>query len=249
MYKSIYAHYTERIQQTKADLSAIKKKIYSLGTIRLLVFFGTIAAAYLFRGLGTTTIFITIVTGLILFLIFLVQYNKAQKKKQYLETSIQCDKNEIKGLDYDFSAFDGAPERIDSGHFYSLDLDIFGNQSLFQSINRTCTNYGKKVLINWFEKPLNQSSEIEKRQEAIKELSQKADFIHHFQVLGLINPGKDSDYAEIEKFAKSQDYISSRKLWKTLNIIVPSIWILCILLVSISILPSDRKSTRLNSSH
>jgi len=238
MYKSIYAHYTERIQQTKADLSAIKKKIYSLGTIRLLVFFGTIAAAYLFRGLGTTTIFITIVTGLILFLIFLVQYNKAQKKKQYLETSIQCDKNEIKGLDYDFSAFDGAPERIDSGHFYSLDLDIFGNQSLFQSINRTCTNYGKKVLINWFEKPLNQSSEIEKRQEAIKELSQKADFIHHFQVLGLINPGKNSDYAEIEKFAKSQDYISSRKLWKTLNIIVPSIWILCILLVSISILPS-----------
>jgi len=238
MYKSIYAHYTERIQQTKADLSAIKKKIYSLGTIRLLVFFGTIAAAYLFRELGTTTIFITIVTGLILFLIFLVQYNKAQKKKQYLETSIQCDKNEIKGLDYDFSAFDGAPERIDSGHFYSLDLDIFGNQSLFQSINRTCTNYGKKVLINWFEKPLNQSSEIEKRQEAIKELSQKADFIHHFQVLGLINPGKDSDYAEIEKFAKSQDYISSRKLWKTLNIIVPSIWILCILLVSISILPS-----------
>jgi hypothetical protein len=234
--QTIHSYYEKRIQETKTNLSSTKKKIYSLGTIRLLIFLGAIAGAYFLREWGTGIILLTLLTGFVFFLIVLVQYNKFQKRKQYLETSIVCDENELKALNYDFSAFDGAPEKMNSDHFFSLDLDIFGNHSLFQSINRTCTNYGKKTLVQWFEQSLRQSNEIQIRQESVKELSKKPDFIHHFQVLGLINRGKESDYQEIKDFVEKPDFISSQKTWKVISVAIPIVWIVLIVLVSLSLL-------------
>ena len=37
-------------------------------------------------------------------------------------------------------------EYIDPGHLYTFDLDIFGEHSLFQYINRTSTPVGKEHL-------------------------------------------------------------------------------------------------------
>ncbi|MCC8146181.1 MAG: hypothetical protein LIO93_07035 [Bacteroidales bacterium] len=144
MYESIYSHYKKRLKQTEDNLSSTKKKIYLTGTVRLIIFIATIVLAFVFKSSGAIATISILITGLILFLLLLIQYNKFQKRKYYSETSLQCDQNELKALEYDFSAFDGAHEKINSNHFFSLDLDLFGKHSLFQSINRTCTNYGKK---------------------------------------------------------------------------------------------------------
>lgn len=239
MYESIYSHYNQRREQNKANLSLVKKKLYSIGTIRLLIFVGTIILAIIFRSYGVTVILPVILLGLIVFLFLVVQYDKFYRKKEYLETSIACDENELKALNYDFSSFDGASEKVDSSHFFSLDLDIFGVRSLFQSLNRTCTNYGRKLLIEWFEIPLSNGNRIKERQEAIKELSKKSSFIHHFIVTGLTHPGEDSDYKEIEDFAHKPNFISPRKLWKTLSIIVPFCWLVLISLVAMAVIPGQ----------
>lgn len=236
MYKSIYSHYQKSIENSQSQLSFVKKKLYTIGTIRLILFIATILLAYFLRTYGGGVVIATLLIGLIVFFVLVVQYNKYHKKKDYLETSIACNENELKALDYDFSAFDGAPEKINANHNFSLDLDIFGKNSLFQAINRTCTNFGKKVLIEWFEKPLRDSQAIENRQEAIRELSKKPSFTHHFQVIGLTHPGKDSDYSEIKEFIESPDFITSRKLWKFLYILIPLLWIISIILVSTSVI-------------
>ncbi|GHS98686.1 hypothetical protein FACS189421_07710 [Bacteroidia bacterium] len=237
MYEFLFNYYKERVNKSGNALSLTKKKIYSIGTIRLLVVLGTILAAWLLRSSGTGIICLIIFIGIFIFLALLLQYNRFQKKKDYLETSIRCDENELKGFKSDFSAFDGASEKVDPGHFYSLDLDIFGNHSLFQSINRTCTNQGKNNLIEWFEKPLRESSAIEMRQEAIGELSKKPDFIHHFQVLGLINPGKNTDYQEIKDFVRHPDFIFRKKVWKMLSWVIPVLWLIGIVLLILSVIP------------
>ena len=238
MYNSVYQHYKERLQKDQAALSETKKKLYSLGTIRLLVFVGTIVAAYFLRSFGAGMVTPILLFGIILFLYLLIQYNKQQKKKHYLETSISCCESELKGLDYDFSSFDGAKEKVDASHSFGLDLDIFGNNSLFQSINRTCTNYGKKVLVRWFEKPLQDPQPITNRQEAVKELKEKTAFLHHFRVLGLISPGKESDYKEINDFVNSPDCIASRKMWKTIGILTPCLWVTLIVLSAMNLFPA-----------
>lgn len=70
-------------------------------------------------------------------------------------------------LNYDTSSFEDGAEFIDPAHLYSYDLDVFGPHSLFQYINRTCTQLGKSLLANWLGTHLVNKKEIESRQEAI----------------------------------------------------------------------------------
>jgi len=162
-----------------------------------------------------------------------------QEKKTYLELSITCDENELKAIDYDFSAFDGAPEKANSAHPFSLDLDIFGNHSLFQSINRTCMAYGKQVLINRFENPFQSTEKIKSAQESIAELNQNPDFIHHFQVTGLSCPSKDSDLEEIASFIAEPSVIRSKNLWKNLRYVFLLLWIVAAGLAITGMIPSS----------
>lgn len=237
MYEKIEHHYNERIQKTEISLKETRRKLYTTGTLRLIVFLATILLAFFLWNSGTIIVSLIIITGLVLFLMLLLAFNKLQKQKNYLSTSLGCDKNELKALNYDFSPFDGATENIDSSHSFGLDLDIFGKDSVFQSINRTCTTYGKRILIDWFEKPLTQASLIQERQKVIRELSQKNSFFHHFRITGLINEGGKNDFEEIKEFAESEEIIPHKKLWKTLGIIFPCIWIIVIVLTVLYDLP------------
>jgi hypothetical protein len=225
-YESICQFYRERLQKTGDELSSLKKNIHFIGTLRLLVFVVFAGMIFLFRSYGTAPILFVALSGVMLFSALLFQHNQYRKRKHYLETSISCDENELKGLNCDFSAFDGAPEKIDTSHSFALDLDIFGANSLFQSINRTCTCYGKKILSQWFENPLTDKGLLLSRQEAVKELSRKDSFIHHFRVLGLMEPGKNSDYEAMEAFINHPDAISSKEFLKTLCFQIPFLWVI-----------------------
>jgi hypothetical protein len=221
-------YYRSRFDKTQQTLNSLKKRLYLLGTIRLLIVICTIGIVYFLRTQGILLMSLILGTGFIFFLGFLLIYNKLQKKKTYLEISATCDENEIKALDYDFRAFDGAPEKINSAHSFSLDLGIFGNHSLFQSINRTCTAYGKQVLINYFENPFQSTKKIETTQESIAEMGKNPDFIHHFQVTGLSCPSRDSDLKEIESFIIEPPVIRSKKFWKILHYVFLLLWLILI---------------------
>ncbi|MDR0505993.1 MAG: DNA mismatch repair protein MutS [Dysgonamonadaceae bacterium] len=227
--ENIRQYYLARLEKTQRSIKNIQRRLYYIGTARLLVVIVTIVFAYFFYSYMKFLAAGIFFAGVAVFLVLLKKFDRLQKNRRYMETSAACDKNELKSLDYDFSAFDGAPEKIDAGHFFSLDLDIFGQNSLFQSINRTCTGYGKKILVDWFEKPLQSISPIQNRQKAVEELTGKDFFLHHFRVLALTDPGKDSDYAEIENFAASRDFISHRKIWKVASVFFPCLWIALII--------------------
>ena len=83
-------------------------------------------------------------------------------RKVYAETLIKLNEDELKGLDYDFSAFDGAADKISGEHSFCLDLDVFGDRSLFQSLNRTVTGFGRERLASWLSNPLTDKKEIVK---------------------------------------------------------------------------------------
>jgi hypothetical protein len=228
--------FTQRLQQTQQLIEKIRRNIYYLGTVRLLIAVGTIAAAYFLRTQGILIISSILLFGIVMFLLVLQKWNRVQKRKYYLETSIVCDKNELDALEYRFDAFDEAPERIQAFHPFSLDLDIFGTHSLFQSINRTSTADGKQTLTHWFEEPALSTELIESRQQAIKELSAKPDFTHHFQVTGRMNQGNDSDKQEIKEFITQPDFIRNKKFWNVLRFAFPLLWIIVIILTFFNVI-------------
>jgi len=218
--------FISRWQDTQLSIEKVRRALYYLGTLRLLIVLGTIAFAYFFfsRGIAITGSILSV--GILLFLIALQQWNRLQKRKLYLETSASCDQNEMDALDYRFDAFDGCPERIQPLHPFSLDLDIFGNRSLFQSINRTTTIDGKQILAQWFEEPELSTEVLKSRQQAIRELSAKPDFLHHFQVTGRMSQGNASDAQEIEELVALPSTIGHRRWWRRVHFAFPLLWII-----------------------
>ena len=79
-------------------------------------------------------------------------------------------------LSHSFLHFKDGKEFLDTDHFFSYDLDLFGSGSLFQFINRSSTVGGREKLAAWFIKPFKDKTEIVKRQEAIRELSENPDW-------------------------------------------------------------------------
>ena len=70
---------------------------------------------------------------------------------------------------------------MNSAHFYSNDIDLFGIGSFFQYINRTNTNEGKALLANTLTE--NKIVGILDKQNTLKELSKKVLWRQHFSAL------------------------------------------------------------------
>ncbi|MDK7740858.1 hypothetical protein QP561_11555, partial [Veillonella nakazawae] len=77
--------------------------------------------------------------------------------------------------------------------------------------NRTATQPGKKRLAEWMNMHLKSKAEIEKRQEAVRELAPELEMRQPFRVLGLLHKGKTADEEEIRNWASSPEYY--RKKW------------------------------------
>ena len=139
-------------------------------------------------------------------------------------------------MQYDFSDFDDGKEFVNPSHLYTLDLDVFGEHSLFQYINRTATPIGKLHLANWFNAHLENKEAIEHRQEAIHELSTDLEYRQQIRLLGLLYEGKPADTTEIKEWANSPSYYRKRTLLRILPTAVTIINFLCIGLAILGII-------------
>jgi len=97
--------------------------------------------------------------------------SRMSEEKESLRSVYQ---KELNYLDGDFSGFASGEQYLNPRHEFSLDLDIFGPQSLFHRINRTVTTGGSDFLaMELAETRVRTIDGIEARREAIRELSEK----------------------------------------------------------------------------
>ena len=223
----VYRFYRSNIESHSAILQQLKRRIYHIGTLRLVLIAGMIMAVWLLRDKDWISIFIVGSVCLFCFIFLVVYHTKLYKKRAFEEGLIRLYENELKALDYDFSVFDGAPEQIESQHVFSMDLDIFGDRSLFQLTNRTVSQMGKEMLINWFKQPLNDHKEIVLRQEGVQEIKELTHFRHHFYVTGAF-ASKEKEDVRHSFSIHTRDKISGNRLIGLLIWFVPALWIIII---------------------
>ena len=172
--------YTDENLKLEKELHKIKIKLTNLSVLRLLVFFFTLFGIYFSLGNPTIVTIITIV-GVGIFSFLLSRYLKIKEKKKLVLCKILINKTEIRVLEGDFSFLPEGKEFLDSNHFFSHDIDLFGRHSFFQYINRTSTEIGTAELAKIISK--NNILSIDKKQEVIKELSKKVKWRQHFTAL------------------------------------------------------------------
>ena len=229
--EQLYAFYEEQIALHRAHLDALKRRIHQLGTLRLLLVIGAIASITYFRAESSTLLGMIFIAFALPFGLLMIRHNRLDARKSHEETLLELNQNERKGLDYDFSAFDGAAEKADSQHAFSLDLDLFGAPSLFQSLNRTVTSFGKEQLANWFLQPLDRKETIEQRQTAIQELARLTDFRQQFYAL-VRTFGKELtqpfDLQRLQQLINQPAYFRAHSLWRILSWLIPALWLLAV---------------------
>ena len=97
--------------------------------------------------------------------------SRMSKEKESLRSVYQ---KELHYLDGEFSDFPSGERYLNPSHAFTLDLDLFGPQSLFHRINRTVTTGGSDFLARELaETRVRTIDEIEARREAISELSER----------------------------------------------------------------------------
>ena len=226
---SLIATYTEKINFFKGEIQLQKNKLNFIFYIRLFTFILAFVLFFLFIQNDPVLAFILVPLVIATFLILLKFELKSQKKIDYLTNRIQLNENEIAILNNHFEGFDPGKEFINKEHFYIADLDIFGNRSIFQLLNRTSTFTGRSKLALWLTHPFLQKQEIEDRQQAIKCLSGKIEWSQQFIATGISEKETQMDKDIIQDWLQ-EDISFSFPFLKFVSIALPVMALLALIL-------------------
>ncbi|MDI6048081.1 MutS-related protein [Flavobacterium yafengii] len=183
-----------------AVLNEINKKYNSISILRLLAIVFFLVSMYYYI---KTSEIIFIISSVLLFglFVFLMRiHTKLLFRKQVNKALLEINQNEISYLERNKIPFENGQEFNDFHHPYAYDLDIFGEHSLFQNLNRTATFIGKRTLAKQL-LTLLPNEDIIKNQEAVKELTEKLDWRQEFLAFAKISNDNQLSYETLLKWS------------------------------------------------
>ncbi|MCV9927822.1 DNA mismatch repair protein [Flavobacterium sp. LS1R49] len=214
--------YQKKVSSYSDALSAINKKYNSISLLRLLSIVFCLVLGYYYLKTDTSGYLVSAVLLFIGFIVLMRIHSKLSFKKKLTEALLRINKNEITFLKREKLPFENGQEFIDFHHPYVYDLDIFGDHSLFQSLNRTGTFVGKKTLADQLQYTLP-NDEITQNQDAIYELESKLDWRQEFLALATIGQDTKEAYQALLNWKDSKSAPFS-KIMYVLMYVLPAIF-------------------------
>jgi DNA mismatch repair ATPase MutS len=211
-YPDNVAKYSELYNKTN-------KKYNSISLLRLLSIF--LFLFFMFYYIKTNEILYVILAVLSFagFIFLMKIHSRVSFQRLLAETLLKINQNEISFLKREKTSFENGVEFIDYHHPYAYDLDIFGEHSLFQNLNRTASFIGKKTLAELLLHTLPEA-EILENQEAVNELKSKIDWRQEFQALSIISEDSKQSYEAIKHWTSFTNN-SLPKVLVALSFILP----------------------------
>ncbi|KAF2080048.1 MutS-related protein [Flavobacterium sharifuzzamanii] len=211
-YPNNVAKYSELYNKTN-------KKYNSISLLRLSSIF--LFLIFMFYYIKTDQILYVILAVLSFagFIFFMRIHSRVSFQRLLAETLLKINQNEIAFLKREKTPFENGAEFIDFHHPYAYDLDIFGDHSLFQNLNRTASFIGKKTLAELLLHTLPET-EILENQEAINELKSKIDWRQEFQALAILSQDSKQSYEAIKHWTSFTNN-SLPKVLVALSFILP----------------------------
>lgn len=200
--------YKNNIEKNSQESNALNLKVNIVGWSRLivLVLCGLIDY-FLYRENKIDIIIIVTIFFIGLFLSLVIYHNNIFEYKKRLDLLVKINEKGLKRISGQFKDFkDSGLEYLEENHPFVNDLDVFGNNSLFQYINSTVTKGGREELVKLLKrKKAFNNIEIRERQEAIKELGQKAKWRQKLIVEGKLKNSKNMDLPSLINWSKKKE--------------------------------------------
>lgn len=219
--------YRDNVKVFDAKILKLSEGLKRLSFLRLFIFvISLIILIYLFSINLITPVYIVLPVSLICFGAAINYYSKVAFLKKHTAFLKNINEAEIQREKCNLEEFDAGQEFIDQNHPYTSDLDIFGQHSVFQLINRTTTESGRILLSKWLSEPASKN-EIYDRQKAIKEISPKLDWRQDFQASGMHFQNKKSDYYKLLSWVEAPVVLQkNRPIYIAVAIILPVLFLL-----------------------
>jgi len=189
------------------------KKQNQLGWTRLIIILVTIVASYLaIMNLGVWGWIVALV-GISVFL-YIVSVDAANNEKlAEAKSLVSVNEVELQILNNQyFDRFNGV-EYEPNTHPYAADVDVFGNASLYQYINRCETEQGKALLAMDFLALLDVDTILE-RHEAIIELQSLLEWRQRLQAAAKRTPINIALQLKIEQWLQDEEKPYADRKWK-----------------------------------
>lgn len=205
------------------QLNTINKKYNSISILRLAAIVFFLGCMYYYIKNGETIFIALAVLFFGIFIVLMRFHSKLVFQKQIKQALIEINENEISYLKREKNPFENGIEFNDFNHPYAYDLDIFGEHSLFQNLNRTATFIGKKTLANQL-LTLSSNEDIRRNHEAVQELSKKIDWRQEFLAFAKISNDNQTSYKTLLQWNRfNSNPLSKISIW--ISYVLPLLFI------------------------
>ena len=176
------SEYQNRLAARKAHATALEQRATTISNLRLIVF--VIFALMLWLAIRGTVNAWLVLAPVGIFFALVVWHDRARQAVIRAQRAIALYESGLARIDDRWQGFGRRGERFrNPQHVYAEDLDLFGDQSLFQLLSAARTRMGEDTLAHWLLAP-SPAAEVLKRQSAVRELSGQLDFREQLAVCG-----------------------------------------------------------------
>lgn len=214
LFEEKSAYYQQRVE----ELKALSKK---LSLVRIVSFLtACILIIQLANNRQGSVVGLVVVLFLVIFVWLLKWHNRLRNNLKEQLALRDINQEELQRLSLDLSGLPAGEAFYQAQHAYHEDLDVFGKHSLFQLIDRSSTEDGKKRLALWLSVAASEEVII-KRQQAVKELSQKVDFRQAFQATGRIHNEKEGNKEVFIHWLASESRLRKKRILQLALVTLP----------------------------
>lgn len=231
------SEYSSRINTYSTEKNKLEKKQKHLPLLRLIFFLIFTFLVYKYITIQAIEVGVLVIVALIVFVISSVIDRKLKNEIRKIGILLKINELEVKALSGDYTAFDPGNEFIDQSHDYTHDLDIFGEGSIFQYINRSSTIFGKLRLAEFLNRAFSFSPKVIQRQKAVSELSDMVKLRQQIQLIFHDEKIAETDKTEMTDWLKSDSPVRNLKMLRLLAFGLPSVTLGCILLSFAGLIP------------
>ncbi|MBL0130038.1 MAG: hypothetical protein IPP43_02015 [Chitinophagaceae bacterium] len=214
--------YQKQLDVLRDELKKLAKQKSLLGWLRFITLVSAFLALWKLWPLG---LFIAVTAFLLLTGLFLFILSKDLRNNTSIENNNrlqQIIRTEIDILNHHFTQLPDGSKYKPEAHAYANDLDIFGRASLYQYINRTCSEQGNKLFADWLLEPATKEV-LRQRQLAVKELASEMNWRQQLQSYGMSAPVNLSTQQKIENWFGQPEQFINKSGWQVLRFLLPVI--------------------------
>lgn len=230
--------FSERLETSKNKETTLKKTYDKISNIRMLIFIVGIVLPVVLFFKGYKSFSYGILFAFVLVFIALMIYHK-HISNELVKTKniVQINEEYVKRCNGEWIEFDyNGKEFVNPDHRYTSDLDIFGENSLYQYMNACKTYFGRTTLADTLSNPLKDVDKIRDRQVAVSELSVEIDFCEDLQVQALIGKNVHKDPKVLLNYSEEKVPLLKNKLLIVLVKLLPLILVTTFVLKLINVL-------------